>query len=140
MGRYKLIESPEKFNEIWVEYKKYVKDNPRYSYSLSNKTGEVVAIPLEVPISVDGFEVWAKDKYSDIHHYFDNTDKRYNDYRAICTHIRKECRVDHITGGMVGQYNASITQRLNGLKEQTDVTSQNEKIGSITVTIVKPTE
>jgi hypothetical protein len=41
---------------------------------------------------------------------------------------------------MVGQYNPSITQRLNALKEQTDVTSQNDKIGSITVTIVKPTE
>jgi hypothetical protein len=34
--------------------------------------------------------------------------------------VRKAVRNDQIEGGMVGQYNASITQRLNGLKEQTE--------------------
>ena len=70
----------------------------------------------------------------------DNTDGRYSAYRTVCSHIKKEIRNDQITGGMVGQFNPSITQRLNALKEQTDVTSDNEKINAITVTIVKPTE
>jgi hypothetical protein len=91
-------------------------------------------------LTIEGFEVWAFKDYSDVHHYFDNTDGRYSEYRTVCSHIKKEIRRDQIEGGMVGQYNPSITQRLNALKEQTDVTSQNDKIGSITVTIVKPTE
>jgi hypothetical protein len=45
-------------------------------------------------------------------------------------------RQDQIEGGMVGQFNPSITQRLNSLTEKTDVTSQGEKINEIKVTIV----
>jgi hypothetical protein len=42
---------------------------------------------------------------------------------TICTHIKEIVRQDQIEGGMVGQYNPSITQRLNGLKEQTETIS-----------------
>lgn len=137
MSRHKHIETPEKFEEIWEIYKKKVKANPRFSYSLSNKTGEIVAIPLELPISVDGFEVWAKKEYGDIHNYFDNTQDRYSAYKAICLHIRKECRVDHLDGGMVGQYNPSITQRLNNLTERIDTTTLGQALTDITITIIK---
>jgi hypothetical protein len=138
--RPKLIETPEKLMQMFEEYKTYVANNPRTKWVLSQKTAEMVPEPLRVPLTIEGFEVWAFKDYSDVHHYFDNTDGRYSDYRTVCTHIKKEIRRDQIEGGMVGQYNPSITQRLNALKEQTDVTSQNDKIGSITVTIVKPTE
>jgi hypothetical protein len=138
--RPKLIETPEKLMQMFEEYKTYVANNPRTKYVLSQKTAEMIAEPLRVPLTIEGFEVWAFKDYSDVHHYFDNTDGRYSEYRTVCSHIKKEIRRDQIEGGMVGQYNPSITQRLNALKEQTDVTSQNDKIGSITVTIVKPTE
>ena len=138
--RPKLIETPEKLMQMFEEYKTYVANNPRTKWVLSQKTAEMVAEPLRVPLTIEGFEVWAFKDYSDVHHYFDNTDGRYSDYRTVCSYIKKEIRRDQIEGGMVGQYNPSITQRLNALKEQTDVTSQNDKIGSITVTIVKPTE
>jgi hypothetical protein len=69
--------------------------------------------------------------------YFANTDGRYSEYATICSRIEEAIRMDQIEGGMVGQYNASITQRINALKEHTDVTSGDEKISAITVTIVK---
>jgi hypothetical protein len=56
-------------------------------------------------------------------------DNRYSNYIAICSRIRKSIRKDQIEGGMVGQYNPSITQRLNGLKEQTET----ELKGSINI-------
>ena len=117
-GRPRTLESPEQMMELWAIYKKKVKDNPRHSYSLSNKTGEIVAIPLEVPLTLDGFEVWAFKEYGDIHNYFDNSGDRYSEYKVVCTHIRREIRQDQINGGMVGQYNPSITQRLNNLTEK----------------------
>jgi hypothetical protein len=52
--------------------------------------------------------------------YFKNQDKLYDNYMPICSRIKEVIRTDQIEGGMVGQYNASITQRLNGLKEQTE--------------------
>jgi hypothetical protein len=140
MPRVKLIETPEKLMQIFEEYKAYTLANPRTKYVLSQKTAEMVAEPLRVPLTNEGFEIFCYKNYSDVHHYMDNTEGRYSEYRTVCSHIKKEIRNDQITGGMVGQFNPSITQRLNALKEQTDVTSDNEKINAITVTIVKPTE
>ena len=138
--RPKLIESPEKLMQIFEEYKAFTLANPRTKWVLSQKTAEMVAEPLRIPLTNEGFEIFCYNNYSDVHHYIDNTDGRYSAYRTVCSHIKKEIRNDQITGGMVGQFNPSITQRLNALKEHTDVTSDNEKINAITVTIVKPTE
>ena len=140
MPRVKLIETPDKLMQIFEEYKAYTLANPRTKYVLSQKTAEMIAEPLRVPLTNEGFEIFCFNNYSDVHNYFDNTEGRYSEYKTVCSHIKKEIRNDQITGGMVGQFNPSITQRLNALKEQTDVTSDNEKINAITVTIVKPTE
>jgi hypothetical protein len=137
MPKPKLIETPEKLMEIFEAYKAHCAANPRIKWVLSQKTAEMVPEPLRVPLTNEGFEIFCYNNYSDVHHYFDNTDGRYSEYRTICTHIKKEIRNDQITGGMVGQFNPSITQRLNSLKEHTDVTSGDEKISAITVTIVK---
>jgi hypothetical protein len=60
----------------------------------------------------------------------------YEDYRTICKCIEDEIRTDQIEGGMVGQYNPSITQRLNGLTEKQDVTTNGESINEIKVNII----
>ncbi len=72
---------------------------------------------------MEGFEIFCWDEVGVVEDYFMNRDKRYTEYTAICSRIRKEIREDQITGGMVGQYNASITQRLNNLKEQVEQTN-----------------
>jgi hypothetical protein len=123
MAKHKYIETPEELLKLWDEYKEHTKNNPRYKYEL-NRMGQPTAIPLEVPLTIQKFEIYVKNKYGwTIGQYFDNQDKLYNEYIAICSHIRTERSADQIEGGMVGQYNASITQRLNGLveKTQTDV-------------------
>jgi hypothetical protein len=72
---------------------------------------------------MEGFEIFCWDEVGCVEDYFKNRDKRYDEYSPICSRIRKEIRQDQITGGMVGQYNASITQRLNNLKEQVEQTN-----------------
>ena len=124
MGRNKYIETPEKLLEFWQLYKQEVKNNPRFKYILSQKTGEMVAEPLERPLTQVGFEAYCYRKFGvTIRHYFDNPDNRYDDYSVICTHIVNERKDDQIDGGMVGQYNSSITQRLNNLVERTETTN-----------------
>jgi hypothetical protein len=137
MPKPKLIETPEKLMEIFEAYKAHCADNPRIKWVLSQKTAEMVPEPLRVPLTNEGFEIFCYNNYSDVHNYFDNAEGRYSEYKTVCSHIKKEIRNDQITGGMVGQFNPSITQRLNALKEHTDVTSGDEKISAITVTIVK---
>jgi hypothetical protein len=140
MGRPRNFEAPEDLYQLFVEYRKKVKDNPRYQYSLSNKTGKAEPIPLEVPLTMSGFRVFCHDNSLVVNDYFANTDGRYSAFATICTRISDEIRNDQIQGGMVGQFNASITQRLNGLTEKTDITSGGQSISEVKVNIIRPTE
>ena len=137
MPKHKYIETPEKMWELFEAYRDWCKSNPRYQYSLSNKTGEATAIPLERPLTQVGFRCFASEKGSAVQDYFANTDGRYSAYTTICTHIEEAIRKDQIEGGMTGQYNASITQRLNNLTERVDTTTQGQAINDIKVTIIK---
>ena len=138
MGKHKYIETPEAMWDLFEAYKRWCKENPRYSYSLSTKTGEATAVPLERPLTQVGFRTFAAEKGCTVNDYFANTENRYSAYTTICSRIEEAIRMDQIEGGMTGQYNASITQRLNNLTERVDTTTKGEKIDSIKVTIVKP--
>jgi hypothetical protein len=131
MAKHKYIETPEKMWELFVEYATLTKNSPRYRTQFVGRDGVMVKEPLERPLTLEGFELYLaeKDIIEDISHYFCNLDNRYSNYIAICSRIRKSIRKDQIEGGMVGQYNPSITQRLNGLKEQTET----ELKGSINI-------
>lgn len=122
--RPKKIKDPKQLEEIFKEYKSYTKTNPRFKYHLNQRTGDMVGEPLEVPFTLEGFEIFCYDKYNfTAKHYLENTNKAYEDFCTISTRIRKEIRDDQIKGGMVGQYNPSITARLNALKEQIEQTN-----------------
>jgi hypothetical protein len=136
MYKKKYIETPEKMWELFVSYRDWCKANPRYQYSLSNKTGEATAIPLERPLTQVGFRSYAADNGCTVTDYFSNKEDRYTDYATICTRIEEAIRHDQIEGGMTGQYNASITQRLNNLTERVDTTTKGEAISEIKVNII----
>ena len=121
MAKHKYIETPEKLYELFEKYKTKVHENPRYKYELDRK-GEIVPVPLRVPLTMEGFNVFCFNEVGFVEQYFENRDGRYQEYVGICSHIKKEIRNDQIEGGMVGQYNASITQRLNGLTEKQETT------------------
>jgi hypothetical protein len=120
MAKHKYIETPEQLYELFELYQKEVKENPRKKHVFVGKDGSSENERLERPLTMEGFRVFCFKNQGCIKHYFDNTDNRYNEYSTICSHIKDLIRQDQIEGGMVGQYNPSITQRLNGLKEQTE--------------------
>lgn len=128
MAKHKYIETPEKMWELFEAYRKDVKGNPRIKVEYVGKDGERVSTPLEVPLTMEGFENYVADQdvIQDLGHYFANTDNAYDKYRTICSRVRRAIRQDQIEGGMVGQYNASITQRLNNLtdKQEHTITEQ----------------
>ena len=128
MGKKKYIETPEKLWEIFQDYKKSVKDNPRIKVEYVGKDGERVDSPLERPLTMEGFNQYAYEYESTIHHYFDNPQGAYNEYRVVCKRVREAIRQDQIEGGMVGQYNSSITQRLNGLTDKSEVVHREQPL------------
>ena len=124
MGKHKYIESPEKMWELFLAYKKDVKDNPRKINVFGGKDFDKRDNELERPLTMAGFDCWVMNQEGvralGVEQYFGNLNDAYKDYLGICSRIRKEIRADQIEGGSVGQYNASITQRLNNLTEKTE--------------------
>jgi len=132
MAKKKYIETPEKLYKIFEDYKKSLK--PR---EIQKATATGVKIEKHMPpLTMDGLEVYGYSIGLTLDHYFNNRNGAYEEYCTICQRIKREIRQDQIEGGMVGQFNPSITQRLNGLTEKTDITTQGEKINEIKVTIV----
>jgi hypothetical protein len=76
-------------------------------------------------MTLEGFKRYCRSNHGEAEHYFKNTDNMYDDFCLICSRIREEIRENQIIGGLLGFYNPSITQRLNGLveKQATEVTA-----------------
>jgi len=119
-GNGKYIETPEKMWEYFEAYRSQVKANPRTKTVFPGKDAIPQHEPLERPLTLEGFENWCADAgiIEDLSNYFANTKGNYSDYSTICSRIKRTIRQDQIEGGMVGQYNASITQRLNSLVDK----------------------
>jgi hypothetical protein len=139
MPKPKLIETPEKLYSYFEEYKEYIKTNPR-TIDKALQSGKIAKETLRVPYTMEGFEVFCYQKGFTVEHYFRNSNDSYGEYCTICLIIKKEIRQDQIEGGMVGQYNPSITQRLNNLTEKTDITTDGKGINEIKVNIIKSSD
>jgi hypothetical protein len=124
----RIFKSPDELLEAWEGYKaslyERAKDWAKVQYV--GKDGQRVEDYPKLPLTMDGFEVFCFENHGTVEHYFRNSDGNYEDFCTICSRIRKEIRADQITGGLIGEYNASITQRLNGLKEQSEQTIKQE--------------
>lgn len=122
MSKPKYIETPEKLYKLFEDYRDKTKSKPRLIEDYVGKDGIRVHRQKETPLTVSGFRVYAHKQGFTLNHYFANTGGAYDEYRTICRAIEDEIRQDQIEGGMVGQYNPSITQRLNSLTEKTEQT------------------
>ena len=122
VGRPKNIETPEKMWELFLEYKKSIKEAPIKVHDFVGKDADEVERKKERPLTLEGFSNWCfeKDITTNIDQYFANTDGLYKDFLSICSRIRLIIRQDQIEGGMVGIYNPSITQRINNLVDKTE--------------------
>lgn len=114
----KYIKTPEKMWELFEAYRKEVKENPRKKHVFVGKDGVSESEKLERPLTMEGFKEYCYDNIGCVEQYFTNQDGAYTDYLGICSRIKNIIRRDQIEGGMVGQYNPSITQRLNGLTDK----------------------
>ena len=122
----KYIETPEKMWELFEAYRKEVKSNPRTKHVFVGKDGASESEKLERPLTFEGFKEFCYEVIGCVEQYFTNQDDGYTDYLGICSRIKNAIRRDQIEGGMVGQYNASITQRLNGLADKQEHSVKQE--------------
>jgi hypothetical protein len=128
----KYFKTPEDLYQFFEEYRSDVKDNPRKKKIKGNKDYTLHDEDLERPLTMEGFQVYGFKNGKTVDHYFSNSNNAYEAYCSICSIIKMEIRQDQIEGGMVGQYNPSITQRLNNIVDKQEI----EQKGSETKTII----
>ena len=141
----KKIATPEILWQHFLDYKEWVRNNPILVQDYIGKESQMVYRERQRPLTIEGFECYCFDNdiIGDLSHYFANTHNNYTDFLTICTSIRKAVRNNQIEGGMAGIFNASITQRLNGLTENVnqDIKSNGKEISNtIQVEIVRNKE
>lgn len=121
----RIFHNELELSKAWEEYKEDLKVQakgwPRIQYV--GKDGMRVEDYPVLPFVLEGFYVYCRKHYGCVKEYFLNRDGYYDAFTTICSHIKEEIRSQQITGGMLGAYNPSITQRLNGLKEQVEQTN-----------------
>jgi len=116
--------------ELWNEFKAWKKQQAKFVPALNQKTGEVINVLHELPLTIDSFLVWSVNYkgwgIGSLDNYIDNSGDLYNDFKVICSRIKNEIREHQIIGGMNGFFNASITQRLNGLADKKELDVKGE--------------
>jgi hypothetical protein len=127
----RIFKTPDELEHAWNLYKEDLQlqalEWTKIQYV--GKDGQRMEDPFKLPYTMDGFEVFCYKKFGVVDHYFTNKQGYYDDFGTICSHIKKEIRSNQITGGLLGMYNPSITQRLNSLVDKTeDVTAQPKKL------------
>lgn len=116
----RIFKTPEDLEKAFEEYKESLKIEAEEWVKVQyvGKEGMRMTDALKLPYTFEGFELFCKKKYGYVHQYFENKDNCYNDFVGICSYIKKEIRNNQITGGLLGVYNPSITQRLNSLVDK----------------------
>lgn len=124
-GRPLLIESPDKFWDLFIEYRIWCKQNPFKVHDFVGKDATEVFRCRERPLTISGFSAWLYDKgvINDVRHYFKNTDGAYDEFLPVTTRVKQIIESDQIDGGMSGVYNANLTARINGITEKVEQTN-----------------
>jgi hypothetical protein len=125
----RIFHTPEELEKAWNEFKDDLKkqSNEWIKYDYVGKDGTRVEDSQKVPMTLEGFKRFCRNNYGEIRHYFENTDNYYNEFCHICHAIKEEIRENQIIGGLLGMYNPSITQRLNGLVDKSEQRVQFEQ-------------
>jgi hypothetical protein len=126
----RIFQTPLELENAFEKYKESLKleSNQWLKVQYVGKEGDRVTDPQKVPYTLEGFKRYCRKNYGEVQHYFDNTDKYYDEFCVICRAIREEIREDQIIGGLLGFYNPSITQRLNGLTDKSEMTVKEQPL------------
>jgi hypothetical protein len=125
----RIFETPDELYQCFLKYVQFVKDDavnwPKVQYV--GKDGTRKEDSPVLPLLRTGFTSWAfKNGYGTIHQYLENKDGLYGDFVETSAQILDEIRTQQVTGGLIKHFDQSLTARLNGLVEKTEVVQKGK--------------
>lgn len=126
----RIFKHPDELKKAFEGYKAHLEIEAEKWLKVQyvGKDGDRVTDKYKLPYTLEGFKRYCRDNHGDAHPYFINKDGLYLEFVPICLDIREEIRENQITGGLLNIYNPSITQRLNGLTEKSEVVVKEQPL------------
>lgn len=129
MATEKNIKTPEALEKHFEAYKKECKENPKFENCYTARTNTFCAVPREIPLTMNGFEIYLRKKkiICKLDDYISNKEDRYKQYAAIIRAIKSEIYEDKFVGAAVGIFNNNIIARDLGLTDKKEVDVKTEQ-------------
>lgn len=114
---------PGELYKLFLEYKEYVKrELTRYEPIIVPKTGQVINLPKERPLTIEGFNTFLYDKgLCRASTYFENAKGAYGEYTEEINAIIDIINEDFISGGATGLFNPAMSLRYAKLPDHYEV-------------------
>lgn len=124
--------TPERFEEVFEQYKKWAKSTPIYVNRIS--AGQTISVPCERPLTLTGFCRFAEISRDSFYNY-----EAKPEFSELLTFIREAIEADQLDGALVGVYDSSIVARVLRLADRKDFTTNGQNLQPpgpvVTVTI-----
>ena len=117
----KNIKTPDDLWLLFTEYRDNLKD---IEVPISHvKLGSTI-LSYREPMTMEGFYTFCYNKDLTVHHYIDNPENAYDDYRGIVTRIKNEIYSNNFNRAAVGLYKEALIAKQLGLAEKQEIKHQ----------------
>jgi len=127
MAKHKYIESPEKFWDLFVEFRE-LKLSQKIKQQVTSRAG-VETLEHTPPLTWAGFDAWLYEKkvITDTGDYRTNEKGKYDEFSEVIRAITNIMYTQKFEGASVGVFNANIIARDLGLKDSTETNLKVEQ-------------
>jgi hypothetical protein len=142
IGRNRIFQEPEQMQIAINEYFEYMKDQKWIKKDFIKSgpdAGQLIDLPTQTPMTIQSFCLFLGvhtqyfSEFIDTLNAIQNKEKAH-EFSVIITRAMNVISNQKLEGAMTGAYNPMIVARIEGLKEKTDITSNDQQITGITVT------
>lgn len=141
IGRNRIFQEPEQMQNAINEYFEYMKDQKWIKKDFIKSgpdAGKLIDLPTQTPMTIQSFCLFLGVHTQYFSEFLDSLDaiqdrEKAHEFSVIITRAMNIISSQKLEGAMVGAYNPMIVARIEGLKEKTDITSNDQQITGITV-------
>jgi hypothetical protein len=124
------LKEPEELLSLWNEFKAWKKQQAKVVPAVNQRSGEVINVLHELPLTTDSFCVWSVNYkgwgIGSLENYIENLGNLYDNFKGVVTHIRKEAKIDRFDGAAVGQFKEGLINRFDGYSDKQENTIKAE--------------
>lgn len=126
MGKKKYIETPKLLMDYFYQYCDFVHKTPLFENVFHQRSGEVMQVPRQRPLTWIGFENWLYNQkiICDLSKYEQNDREAYTNYLPTIARIKDMIYQNKFDGAAVNLFNPSFIGKDIGLIEKTDVKTE----------------